>query len=58
MLSHDNLLTDARAVLAAGDLNREAQEIVISFLPLSHVAAQVNIDTYSTVFKLECTGGR
>ncbi|XP_008205010.1 very long-chain-fatty-acid--CoA ligase bubblegum isoform X1 [Nasonia vitripennis] len=41
MLTHDNLLTDARAILAAGDLNREAQETVISFLPLSHVAAQV-----------------
>ncbi|XP_011500028.1 PREDICTED: very long-chain-fatty-acid--CoA ligase bubblegum-like isoform X2 [Ceratosolen solmsi marchali] len=41
MLSHDNLLTDARGILATGDLNTEAQEIVISFLPLSHVAAQV-----------------
>jgi long-subunit acyl-CoA synthetase (AMP-forming) len=43
MLSHDNLLTDARSILATGDLNTEAQEIVISFLPLSHVAAQVII---------------
>ncbi|XP_058801274.1 very long-chain-fatty-acid--CoA ligase bubblegum-like isoform X2 [Phymastichus coffea] len=41
MLSHDNLLTDAQAILAAGDLKNEAQEIVVSFLPLSHVAAQV-----------------
>ncbi|KAJ8669778.1 hypothetical protein QAD02_001037 [Eretmocerus hayati] len=40
MLSHDNLLTDARAVVEAVVL-REAKETVVSFLPLSHVAAQV-----------------
>lgn len=41
MLSHDNLIVNAKAVLEPGDLKKEAKEIIISFLPLSHVAAQV-----------------
>ncbi|XP_058801223.1 very long-chain-fatty-acid--CoA ligase bubblegum-like [Phymastichus coffea] len=55
MLSHDNLLSDARAILKAVGLVKEAQEIGVSFLPLSHVAAQildifVSISMASTVY--------
>ncbi|XP_058801294.1 long-chain-fatty-acid--CoA ligase ACSBG2-like [Phymastichus coffea] len=39
MLSHDNLLSDADATKMMLGL-REAQEVIISFLPLSHSAAQ------------------
>lgn len=41
MLSHDNLLVNARAVMEPAGLKKEAKEIIVSFLPLSHVAAQV-----------------
>ncbi|XP_014203362.1 very long-chain-fatty-acid--CoA ligase bubblegum isoform X2 [Copidosoma floridanum] len=42
MLSHDNLLTDAKAVQVAAGFGREStHEMIVSFLPLSHVAAQV-----------------
>ncbi|XP_044185623.1 long-chain-fatty-acid--CoA ligase ACSBG2-like isoform X2 [Thunnus albacares] len=41
MLSHDNLTWTARAAGTMVNLNY-AEEILISYLPLSHVAAQVN----------------
>lgn len=40
MLSHDNLLHDTEGIFEAVAFV-EAKEIIISYLPLSHVAAQV-----------------
>ncbi|XP_015598128.1 very long-chain-fatty-acid--CoA ligase bubblegum [Cephus cinctus] len=40
MLSHDNLLHDARAIGSSVDLDVQ-KEVLVSYLPLSHVAAQV-----------------
>ncbi|EFN72902.1 Long-chain-fatty-acid--CoA ligase ACSBG2 [Camponotus floridanus] len=40
MLSHDNLLHDVRMIFSAIQVN-EKSEIVVSYLPLSHVAAQL-----------------
>ncbi|XP_014226106.1 very long-chain-fatty-acid--CoA ligase bubblegum isoform X1 [Trichogramma pretiosum] len=40
MISHDNVLTNAKAILSGIDL-KEGRETAISYLPLSHVAAQV-----------------
>jgi long-chain-fatty-acid--CoA ligase ACSBG len=40
MLSHDNYTWDAEAIAQYMGVNRAA-EIFVSFLPLSHVAAQV-----------------
>lgn len=41
MLSHDNLTWDSSAILTAFKLSPENIEVVVSYLPLSHVAAQV-----------------
>lgn len=43
MLSHDNLTWDAATITKFFNLSKENQEVVISYLPLSHVAAQVSI---------------
>jgi len=40
MLSHDNFTWDAEAIAEYMKVGR-ATEIIVSFLPLSHVAAQV-----------------
>ncbi|XP_035514167.1 long-chain-fatty-acid--CoA ligase ACSBG2-like [Morone saxatilis] len=40
MLSHDNLTWTANAALSMANINR-AEEVVVSYLPLSHVAAQM-----------------
>jgi long-chain-fatty-acid--CoA ligase ACSBG len=40
MLSHDNYTWDAEAILEHMKVG-EATEVLVSFLPLSHVAAQV-----------------
>lgn len=40
MLSHDNLVHDAQVIFERVRFV-ERQEIIVSFLPLSHVAAQV-----------------
>uniref|UniRef100_A0A8C4I8K7 long-chain-fatty-acid--CoA ligase n=1 Tax=Dicentrarchus labrax TaxID=13489 RepID=A0A8C4I8K7_DICLA len=40
MLSHDNLTWTANAALSKANINR-AEEVVVSYLPLSHVAAQM-----------------
>ncbi|XP_058801282.1 very long-chain-fatty-acid--CoA ligase bubblegum-like [Phymastichus coffea] len=45
MLSHDNLLADAHAIMNAMKVTDMAKEVFVSFLPLSHVAAQV-VDIY------------
>ncbi|XP_039307957.1 very long-chain-fatty-acid--CoA ligase bubblegum isoform X2 [Solenopsis invicta] len=56
MLSHDNVLHDLRMLLLAlGNVLKEKSEIVISYLPLSHVAAQIidiiaNIMMATTVY--------
>lgn len=43
MLSHDNLTWDAHSIsLRVGNIQPEAERLV-SFLPLSHVAAQVSL---------------
>lgn len=47
MLSHDNLTWDALAVLERLDVRR-GQEVLVSYLPLSHVAAQL-VDIYITM---------
>lgn len=47
MLSHDNLTWDALAISERVDMH-EGKEVIVSFLPLSHVAAQV-VDIYLTM---------
>ncbi|CAG9796581.1 unnamed protein product [Diatraea saccharalis] len=50
MLSHDNLIWDAHTIsIRCGDMQPEAERLV-SFLPLSHVAAQV-LDIYTSMTK-------
>ncbi|GLV37665.1 bubblegum [Carabus blaptoides fortunei] len=44
MLSHDNIIYDASCIVAQLKFNRKS-EVVISYLPLSHVAAQI-VDMY------------
>lgn len=48
MLSHDNLLHDARSIIKFVDFE-EGKEIIVSYLPLSHVAAQV-VDIFSATY--------
>ncbi|XP_015517934.1 very long-chain-fatty-acid--CoA ligase bubblegum isoform X1 [Neodiprion lecontei] len=45
MLSHDNLIYDAKAIITSARLTPRTDRLV-SFLPLSHVAAQV-VDIYA-----------
>ncbi|KRT79624.1 AMP-binding protein, partial [Oryctes borbonicus] len=52
MLSHDNLTWDAIAISERLDL-KEGAEVLVSYLPLSHVAAQV-VDIYITML-VACT---
>ncbi|XP_033218872.1 very long-chain-fatty-acid--CoA ligase bubblegum-like isoform X1 [Belonocnema kinseyi] len=47
MLSHDNLLHDTRAIVRAVEF-KGGSEIIVSFLPLSHVAAQV-VDIFTSM---------
>ncbi|XP_011693224.1 PREDICTED: very long-chain-fatty-acid--CoA ligase bubblegum [Wasmannia auropunctata] len=54
MLSHDNILHDVRALIPALEIKEKA-EVLISYLPLSHVAAQLidiiaNIMLATTVY--------
>lgn len=42
MLSHDNVVHDARSIQLTYSLE-EGNTVLVSYLPLSHVAAQVNI---------------
>jgi long-chain-fatty-acid--CoA ligase ACSBG len=42
MLSHDNFTWDAEAIAEYMEV-RKTGEVIVSFLPLSHVAAQVTI---------------
>lgn len=48
MLSHDNLLWDALAILERLNVER-GKEVIVSYLPLSHVAAQL-VDLYITMW--------
>lgn len=47
MLSHDNLTWDALTIVERLPLNRGG-EILVSYLPLSHVAAQI-VDIYTVM---------
>ncbi|XP_034940415.1 very long-chain-fatty-acid--CoA ligase bubblegum-like isoform X1 [Chelonus insularis] len=47
MLSHDNLTFDARVITETIQF-KEKSEIIVSFLPLSHVAAQV-VDIFTSM---------
>ena len=40
MLSHDNLVAECRTVFDTGNIE-EGKEVIVSFLPLAHAAAQV-----------------
>nr|XP_012147854.1 PREDICTED: very long-chain-fatty-acid--CoA ligase bubblegum isoform X2 [Megachile rotundata] len=48
MLSHDNLLQDARSILRFTKFSIDDKHVLISYLPLSHVAAQI-LDIYCTM---------
>ncbi|XP_066603794.1 very long-chain-fatty-acid--CoA ligase bubblegum isoform X2 [Prorops nasuta] len=48
MLSHDNLLHNARGIIKYVDL-KSGCEVIVSFLPLSHVAAQV-VDIFTSLY--------
>lgn len=43
MISHDNFLSNVRSLSTTLEL-KEGYETLVSYLPLSHVAAQVNIN--------------
>ncbi|XP_051175144.1 very long-chain-fatty-acid--CoA ligase bubblegum isoform X2 [Leptopilina boulardi] len=47
MLSHDNILYDARVIIDSIGV-KNGSEVVVSFLPLSHVAAQL-VDIFATM---------
>ncbi|XP_043474001.1 very long-chain-fatty-acid--CoA ligase bubblegum isoform X2 [Leptopilina heterotoma] len=47
MLSHDNLLYDARMIIDSIKA-KNCSEVIVSFLPLSHVAAQL-VDIFSSM---------
>lgn len=40
MLSHDNVLHDIRSIIEVLEV-KEKSEVLVSYLPLSHIAAQV-----------------
>lgn len=52
MLSHDNLTWDALAVSELVNLDK-AEERLVSYLPLSHVAAQL-VDIYIVMMNAGC----
>ncbi|RZC36620.1 very long-chain-fatty-acid--CoA ligase bubblegum, partial [Asbolus verrucosus] len=52
MLSHDNLTWDALSISERLDLTK-GEEIIVSYLPLSHVAAQV-VDIYIVMMNAAC----
>ena len=52
MLTHDNLTWDAIAISERLDL-KQGLEVLVSYLPLSHVAAQV-VDIYITLLCACC----
>lgn len=50
MLSHDNISFDVRAILKSLERVVTGSEVLVSYLPLSHVAAQtVDIYTLATI---------
>lgn len=52
MLSHDNLTWDAVSISQRLDI-KKGEEIIVSYLPLSHVAAQV-VDIYLVMLNAAC----
>jgi long-chain-fatty-acid--CoA ligase ACSBG len=51
MLSHDNFTWDAEAIAQYMGVSR-ASEAIVSFLPLSHVAAQVTVNICNSSIKI------
>jgi long-chain-fatty-acid--CoA ligase ACSBG len=51
MMSHDNFTWDAEAAAQYMDV-RKGNEILVSFLPLSHVAAQVTVYIFNSRSKI------
>lgn len=54
MLSHDNILWTTASVLRTVNIDDTSSERVVSYLPLSHVAAQM-VDIYMPLFTGGCT---
>ncbi|XP_060788739.1 long-chain-fatty-acid--CoA ligase ACSBG2-like [Neoarius graeffei] len=48
MLSHDNLTWTAFTATYTANLSESAQEVVVSYLPLSHITAQI-VDIWTTM---------
>ncbi|XP_017068129.1 very long-chain-fatty-acid--CoA ligase bubblegum isoform X1 [Drosophila eugracilis] len=53
MLSHDNITFDVRGIVKAMDRVVVGAESIVSYLPLSHVAAQT-VDIYTCAFVAGC----
>lgn len=53
MLSHDNITFNVRAILKSLEQVAQGSEVLVSYLPLSHVAAQV-IDIYAMAYAAGC----
>jgi long-chain-fatty-acid--CoA ligase ACSBG len=51
MLSHDNFTWNAETIAQYMGVSR-ASEVIVSFLPLSHVAAQVTVYMFNSSFKI------
>jgi long-chain-fatty-acid--CoA ligase ACSBG len=51
MLSHDNFTWDAEAIAQYMGVSK-ANEVLVSFLPLSHVAAQVTVYIFNLRSKI------
>ncbi|XP_055388941.1 very long-chain-fatty-acid--CoA ligase bubblegum [Condylostylus longicornis] len=54
MITHDNIVFVAKAITKRFNNFKAAEEVVVSYLPLSHVAAQV-LDFYVTLANAACT---
>jgi long-chain-fatty-acid--CoA ligase ACSBG len=50
MLSHDNFTWDAESIAQYMRVSR-SNEVIVSFLPLSHVAAQVTVYIFNYKFR-------
>lgn len=53
MLSHDNITFDVRGIVKAMDRVIVGEEAIVSYLPLSHVAAQT-VDIYTCAYVAGC----
>jgi len=48
MLSHDNILHEARIIIEMLEVKKKS-EVIVSYLPLSHIAAQVRFFSYNYI---------